>query len=118
MAEPASPSGATGFASASRLTVAVAEDHPVMREGLAALLAGEGGFAVLGSAGTARDTRILIERTPPHVLVMDLMPPRTTVSRSSKTSPPSTPPSASSSSRSTPRTSTPSAASAPAPTAT
>ena len=73
MAEPAPSSGATGFASVSLFTVAVAEDHPVMREGLAALLAGEGGFAVLGSAGTARDTRILIERTPPRVLVMDLM---------------------------------------------
>ncbi len=57
----------------SRLTVAVAEDHPVMREGLAALLAGEGGFNVLGSAASARDTRSLIARTPPHVLVMDLM---------------------------------------------
>lgn len=58
---------------ATRLTVAVAEDHPVMREGLAALLAGEGGFAVVGSATSARDTRALIARTPPQVLVMDLM---------------------------------------------
>jgi DNA-binding NarL/FixJ family response regulator len=58
---------------ATRLTVAVAEDHPVMREGLAALLAGEGGFTVLGSAGSARDTRTLVERTAPQVLVMDLM---------------------------------------------
>jgi DNA-binding NarL/FixJ family response regulator len=57
----------------SRLTVAVAEDHPVMREGLAALLAGAGGFAVVGHAASARDTRILVERTPPQVLVMDLM---------------------------------------------
>jgi DNA-binding NarL/FixJ family response regulator len=56
-----------------RLTVAVAEDHPVMREGLAALLAGEGGFTVVGSAASARETRSLVERTAPHVLVMDLM---------------------------------------------
>jgi DNA-binding NarL/FixJ family response regulator len=57
----------------TRLTVAVAEDHPVMREGLAALLAGEGGFTVVGSAGSARDTRALVARASPHVLVMDLM---------------------------------------------
>lgn len=58
---------------APRLTVGVAEDHPVMREGLAALLAGEGGFTVVGSAASARDTRTLVERTAPQVLVMDLM---------------------------------------------
>jgi hypothetical protein len=48
MAETASASGATRCASVSRLTV-------------------------LGSAGTARAPRILIERTPPRVLVTDLM---------------------------------------------
>lgn len=58
---------------APRLTVAVAEDHPVMREGLAALLAGEGGFTVTGHAASARETRTLAERAPPQVLVMDLM---------------------------------------------
>jgi len=60
-------------AGTNRLTVTVAEDHPVMREGLAALLAGEGGFTVVGQAGSARETRALVERTPPQVLVMDLM---------------------------------------------
>jgi len=67
MADPASNS------SAPRLTVAVAEDHPVMREGLAALLARRGGFTVVGHAASARETRTLVERTPPQVLVMDLM---------------------------------------------
>jgi DNA-binding NarL/FixJ family response regulator len=57
----------------NRLTVAVAEDHPVMREGLATLLAGEGGFTVVGQAASARETRALIEATPPQILVMDLM---------------------------------------------
>ncbi len=36
-----------------------------MREGLAALLIGEGGFAVTGQAASARETRTLVERTPP-----------------------------------------------------
>jgi DNA-binding NarL/FixJ family response regulator len=55
------------------LTVAVAEDHPVMREGLAGLLGREGGFTVLWTAGTAREVRGGAERTPPVVLIMDLM---------------------------------------------
>lgn len=55
------------------ISVAVAEDHPVVREGLAGLLAGEGGFAVAGSAGSGRELRGLLECQPPQVLVMDLM---------------------------------------------
>lgn len=57
----------------ARCTVAVAEDHPVMREGLANLLAGEGGFTVAGSAASARETKALVARAAPLVLVMDLM---------------------------------------------
>jgi len=55
------------------ISVAVAEDHPVMREGLAELLVRETGFLLAGSASSARELRTLIECTPPHVLVMDLM---------------------------------------------
>ncbi|MEY4489782.1 MAG: hypothetical protein RIQ79_2290 [Verrucomicrobiota bacterium] len=55
------------------LTVAVAEDHPVVREGLAGLLGREGGFSVIWTAGTAREVRGGVERTTPGVLVMDLM---------------------------------------------
>ncbi len=57
----------------SRITIAIADDYPVMREGLARLLADEFGFAVSGSAATARELRTLVTREPPHVLVMDLM---------------------------------------------
>ena len=56
-----------------RLTVAVAEDHPVMLDGLAALLEREGGFVVGGRASTAAELRLLIARGAPQVLVMDLM---------------------------------------------
>lgn len=67
------PASTSDPIAAARVTVAVAEDHPVMREGLAALLAGEGGFTIVGSAASARDTRALVERANPRVLVMDLM---------------------------------------------
>src|SRR5688572_1890251 len=57
----------------ARITVAIADDYPVMREGLARLIADEFGFAVTGSAATARELRALIGRQAPRVLVMDLM---------------------------------------------
>lgn len=57
----------------ARITIAIADDYPVMREGLARLIADEFGFAVSGSAATARELRTLVTRQPPHVLVMDLM---------------------------------------------
>jgi DNA-binding NarL/FixJ family response regulator len=57
----------------ARITVAIADDYPVMREGLARLIDDEFGFAVSGSAATARELRTLVTREPPRVLVMDLM---------------------------------------------
>lgn len=63
---PSSPSPA-------RIQVAIADDYPVMREGLGRLIASEFGFAVSGSAATARELRTLVTRQPPHVLVMDLL---------------------------------------------
>lgn len=67
MADPATSS------SAPRLAVVVAEDHPVVLDGLASLLEREGGFAVIGRAGTAPALRALIAARPPDVLVTDLM---------------------------------------------
>src|SRR5476649_361580 len=60
-------------AASARILIAIADDYPVMREGLARLIADEFGFAVTGSAATARELRTLVTRQPPHVLVMDLM---------------------------------------------
>lgn len=57
----------------ARIQIAIADDYPVMREGLARLIADEFGFAVSGSAASARELRTLVSRQPPHVLVMDLM---------------------------------------------
>ncbi len=58
---------------APRLSVVVAEDHPVVLDGLAALLEREGGFAVIGRAASAPDLRTLLASRPPDVLVTDLM---------------------------------------------
>ena len=58
---------------AARIPIAIADDYPVMREGLARLIADEFGFAVCGTAANARELRTLVSRQPPQVLVMDLM---------------------------------------------
>ena len=57
----------------SRISVAIADDTPVMREGLARLIDDEFGFEVTGSAATASELRRLVSQQPPTVLVMDLM---------------------------------------------
>jgi DNA-binding NarL/FixJ family response regulator len=57
----------------ARIAVAVAEDHPAVLAGLAAVLEREGGFAICARVDTARAVRTLVERAPPQVLVMDLM---------------------------------------------
>jgi len=67
MADVPSPAGN------ARILIAIADDYPVMREGLARLVADEFGFAISGSAATARELRQLVTHQPPHVLVMDLM---------------------------------------------
>jgi DNA-binding NarL/FixJ family response regulator len=56
-----------------RLTVVVAEDHPVVLDGLVSLLEREGGFVVTGRASTAPELRALIAARAPEVLVTDLM---------------------------------------------
>ena len=57
----------------ARISVAIADDYPVMREGLARLIDDEFGFVVTGSAATAGELRRLLSSEPPAVLVMDLM---------------------------------------------
>jgi DNA-binding NarL/FixJ family response regulator len=56
-------------------TVVVADDHPVVRAGLAALLEGAEGIDVLGMAANGRDACELAVRLKPHVVLMDLSMP-------------------------------------------
>jgi DNA-binding NarL/FixJ family response regulator len=58
---------------APRIPVAIADDQPVMREGLARLIGDECDLAVSGSAATAAELRTLVAQQPPRVLVMELM---------------------------------------------
>jgi DNA-binding NarL/FixJ family response regulator len=54
------------------LTVVVADDHPVVRGGLRAVLAGSGEITVVGEAATGRDAVHEALRHRPDVLVTDL----------------------------------------------
>jgi DNA-binding NarL/FixJ family response regulator len=58
-----------------KVTVFLADDHAIVREGLKALLAAEPDFALVGESGDGQETLRLVEKTRPQVLVMDLMMP-------------------------------------------
>ncbi len=59
----------------ARTTVVVADDHPLVREGLWALLDSQEDFSVIGQAGDGLITLELVERLKPDVLLLDLMMP-------------------------------------------
>jgi DNA-binding NarL/FixJ family response regulator len=55
----------------------VVDDHPVVRDGLVAMLGADPGIEVVGSAQDGADGLRLIERTEPDVVLMDLRMPGT-----------------------------------------
>ena len=57
------------------LTLVVADDHRIVRQGLCALLRTEPDFRVVGEAADGIETLRLVERLLPNVLVLDLMMP-------------------------------------------
>jgi DNA-binding NarL/FixJ family response regulator len=54
------------------IRVAVADDHPVVRDGLVAMLHAEPEFEVVGEAGSGTEAVTLVERVAPDVLLLDL----------------------------------------------
>jgi len=52
--------------------VAVADDHPVVREGLVGMLETQSDFTVVGEASTGAGALALIARADPDVLLLDL----------------------------------------------
>lgn len=61
--------------SPKRITVLLAEDHTIVREGLRTLLEAEGDIEVVGEAETGRQAVKLAEKLRPAVVVMDIAMP-------------------------------------------
>jgi DNA-binding NarL/FixJ family response regulator len=59
-----------------RITVLLAEDHMIVREGLRVLLEAEGDIEVVGEAQTGRQAVQLTKRLRPAVVVMDIAMPQ------------------------------------------
>lgn len=57
------------------ITIALADDHNVMRQGLRSLLEAEPDFRVIGEAGDGREAIRLIGEFHPDVLVLDMVMP-------------------------------------------
>lgn len=56
-------------------TIMLADDHPVVRQGLRAVLEAEPDFEVIAEAGDGLEATRLVERLKPDVLVVDIMMP-------------------------------------------
>jgi two-component system response regulator NreC len=67
---PSGPKPQTGQPRAT--TIAIADDHAVVREGLRLLLEAESDLVVIGEASDLEQTCALLRREPPDVLVLDL----------------------------------------------
>ena len=55
-----------------RITVALCDDHAIVRSGLRRILESEPDMIVIGEAGAAADAVLLAERSAPDVFVMDV----------------------------------------------
>ena len=56
--------------------IVLADDHALVRRGLAALLATDGRFQVVAEAGNGEDALTAVRETSPNVLLLDLSMPR------------------------------------------
>ncbi|HNJ40027.1 MAG TPA: response regulator transcription factor, partial [Acidobacteriota bacterium] len=57
------------------ISIVLADDHHIVRQGLRALLEAESDFRVIGEASNGRDAIELVRKVHPNVLVLDLMMP-------------------------------------------
>ena len=65
----------TEMSSMTRIKVMLADDHPIMRDGLRDALEGEGGFEVVGVAADGVEAVSMAQSVAPAVIVMDVMMP-------------------------------------------
>lgn len=62
----------TDAAAAEPIRLAIVDDHPVVREGTAALLGAQPGLAVAGTAASLDEARDLVARVPVDVVLLDV----------------------------------------------
>ena len=58
------------------IKVLVVDDHPMVREGLEAMFASEGGFDVVGLAANGEEAIALAGKTSPDVVLSDVRMPK------------------------------------------
>jgi DNA-binding NarL/FixJ family response regulator len=68
-------SEATAKDPAKQITIALADDHKVVRQGLRAVLEAEPDFHVIGEAGDGLEAIRVVERLRPDVVILDMMMP-------------------------------------------
>jgi len=61
-----------------KITVFLAEDHAVVREGLAELIRREPDMEVVGEAGDGEDAVRLVKQLKPDIVLMDIAMPSST----------------------------------------
>jgi DNA-binding NarL/FixJ family response regulator len=71
-----SASHSAGARSGGPIRLVVVDDHPVVRDGLRGMFAGDPGFEVVGEAGDGAEALEVAERLCPDVVLMDLRMPR------------------------------------------
>lgn len=62
----------TDAAAAEPIRLAIVDDHPVVREGTAALLGAQPGLAIAGTAASLNEARDLVARVPVDVVLLDV----------------------------------------------
>ena len=75
MSTPSTP-GAAGTASVAPVRVAIVDDDPLVRAGLAMILGGDPTLEVVGEASDGTEVVELVRRVSPHVVLMDIRMPR------------------------------------------
>ena len=63
------------YRKATRLRLALADDHTIMRSGLRLLLERESDFSIVGEAGDGREVIEIVEAQSPDVVIMDVAMP-------------------------------------------
>lgn len=58
-----------------RIRIAIVDDHPIYREGLAGVLVPARGFAVVGHGSSAADALSIARKLKPDVMIVDVMMP-------------------------------------------